>query len=240
MVHTHDTICRTTAIWPGGTAMRLPSARLNSLRFTNREQDVIEGLMAGRQFKEIATDLGLSTETVKNYSKDIYQKAAVQSARELIVKLNARTRSRCIETLLAIGRVGSESETVGAVLDALKAWTGAPAVIAIEVAPEPNPQYPSISRGLLTRGGAIAITPELVRADPLLRGNLDGREVAGHPILAALRLPAQRWLLLLLGAKRHEFDPVAIASTIVSIAEHRATPAMPIAANGGSRKAAAQ
>lgn len=220
--------------------MRLSSARLNSLRFTDREKDVIEGLMAGQQFKEIAADLGLSTETVKGYTRDIYHKASVQSARELMVKLNAQERSRYIETLLAIDREASETEAVGAVLNALEAWTSAPVIIAIEVAPEPNPQYPSISRGLLTRGGAVTITPELVRADPLLRGNLDGNEVAGHPILAALRLPTQRWLLLLLGAGPQDFDPVAIASTIVSIAERRAMPAMPVAANGGSRKAAAQ
>lgn len=220
--------------------MSLSSTRLNSLRFTDREKDVIEGLMAGQQFKEIAADLGLSTETVKGYARDIYHKASVQSARELVVKLNARERSRRIETLLAIDRDASETEAVGAVLNALEAWTGAPVVIAIEVAPEPNPQYPSIARGLLTRGGAVTITPELVRADPLLRGNLDGNGVAGHPILAALRLPTQRWLLLLLGAEPQGFDPVAIASTIVSIAERRAIPAMPVAANGGSRKAAAQ
>ena len=220
--------------------MRLPSARLNSLRFTNREQDVIEGLKAGRQFKEIANALGVSVETVKGYAKEIYLKASVQSARELMVKFNAQDRSRRIETLLAIDRDGSEAEAVSAVLNAIEAWTGAPVIIAIEVAPEPEPQYPSIARGLLTRGGAITITPELVRADPLLRGNLGGREVAGHPILAALRLPTQRWLLLLLGAERQNFNPVAIASAIVSIAEHRATPPMPVAANGGLRKAVSQ
>ena len=46
--------------------LRPNCARLNAL--TVREQQVIDGLLAGKRIKEVAADLDLSINTVKQYA----------------------------------------------------------------------------------------------------------------------------------------------------------------------------
>lgn len=55
--------------------------------YSNREREVISGLSAGNSVKEIAAQLNLTVNMVKDYLKTIYAKAHVHSARELLVHL---------------------------------------------------------------------------------------------------------------------------------------------------------
>jgi DNA-binding CsgD family transcriptional regulator len=55
--------------------------------FSPREKQIVNELLEARSVKEIAIQLHLSVNTVKDYLKTMYQKAQVHSARELLVKL---------------------------------------------------------------------------------------------------------------------------------------------------------
>lgn len=55
-------------------------------RFSPREQDIIEGLLQAQSVKDIASQLRLTVNTVKDYVKTIYQKAGVHSSRALLLK----------------------------------------------------------------------------------------------------------------------------------------------------------
>ncbi|HVB40753.1 MAG TPA: LuxR C-terminal-related transcriptional regulator [Terriglobales bacterium] len=55
--------------------------------FSRREKQIVGGLLEAKAVKDIALDLDLSVNTVKDYLKTIYRKAQVHSARELMVKL---------------------------------------------------------------------------------------------------------------------------------------------------------
>jgi DNA-binding NarL/FixJ family response regulator len=55
------------------------------LHFTPRERDVIRGIMAGRKNREIARDLGLREQAVKNVLSRVYEKCHVRTRLELAV-----------------------------------------------------------------------------------------------------------------------------------------------------------
>lgn len=55
--------------------------------FSQRERQIVGGLLEAKSVKDIACELGLSANTVKDYLKTIYRKAQVHSARELMVRL---------------------------------------------------------------------------------------------------------------------------------------------------------
>lgn len=55
--------------------------------FSPRERQIIRELMDAHSVKEIAGELNISVNTVKDYLKTVYQKAQVHSARELLIKL---------------------------------------------------------------------------------------------------------------------------------------------------------
>ncbi|HXR96475.1 MAG TPA: helix-turn-helix transcriptional regulator [Terriglobales bacterium] len=55
--------------------------------FSQREQQIVNGLFQAKSVKDIAADLQLSVNTVKDYIKTIYRKSSVHSARELMVKM---------------------------------------------------------------------------------------------------------------------------------------------------------
>lgn len=57
--------------------------RLLGLPLTPRERELVSGLLKGRANKELAGDLGLSEQTVKNMLSAIYAKLGVQSRTEL-------------------------------------------------------------------------------------------------------------------------------------------------------------
>ncbi|MGH9393418.1 MAG: helix-turn-helix domain-containing protein [Terriglobales bacterium] len=52
--------------------------------FSRRERQIVDALIDAKSVKDIALDLDLSVNTVKDYLKAIYRKAAVHSARELV------------------------------------------------------------------------------------------------------------------------------------------------------------
>jgi DNA-binding CsgD family transcriptional regulator len=54
---------------------------------SQREQQIVKGLFQAKSVKDIAADLQLSVNTVKDYIKTIYRKSSVHSARELMVKM---------------------------------------------------------------------------------------------------------------------------------------------------------
>lgn len=69
----------------------LTPAFLQEYALTRREAEVIERLAAGRSYKEIADDLGISAKTVDNHLQRAYQKTGVQGRLQLVnlVRSNA-------------------------------------------------------------------------------------------------------------------------------------------------------
>lgn len=51
-----------------------------------REREVLEALVRGRSYKQIAADLGLSIDTVRDYVRSLYRKLHVHSATEAVSK----------------------------------------------------------------------------------------------------------------------------------------------------------
>jgi DNA-binding NarL/FixJ family response regulator len=83
----------------GGSPMSAPIARKvvsyfhkiaepsNDLeKLTPREQDILSHLAKGSYYKEIATELGISLNTVRNHLHEIYHKLHVQSRTEAVLK----------------------------------------------------------------------------------------------------------------------------------------------------------
>ncbi len=75
---------------PAAAAFEKNTAAIASLGLTNREQEVLALLAAGKSNKEIAKKLGVSPNTIKTQVASLYQKLdvqrrtqAVQKAREL-------------------------------------------------------------------------------------------------------------------------------------------------------------
>lgn len=64
-----------------------PAAAEAASMLSQREKEVLELLAKGLQYKEIAQQLGVSTETVKKHLKHIYQKLHVQNKVEALNKL---------------------------------------------------------------------------------------------------------------------------------------------------------
>jgi DNA-binding NarL/FixJ family response regulator len=65
-----------------------PSNDLENL--TPREQDILSLLAQGNYYKEIATELGISSNTVRNHLHEIYNKLHVQSRTEAVLKFLKR------------------------------------------------------------------------------------------------------------------------------------------------------
>jgi len=62
----------------------VPSATVEEARLGPREQQVLDFLVAGLSYKEIASELGIKTPTVATYVQRIYEKLHVRSRREII------------------------------------------------------------------------------------------------------------------------------------------------------------
>jgi len=70
----------------GTSAARSPLASPDEESLTPREQQVLELLMEGFSYKEIAQRLGISTSTVGTYVQRIYEKLHVSSRREIMAR----------------------------------------------------------------------------------------------------------------------------------------------------------
>ncbi|MBL7696832.1 MAG: response regulator transcription factor [Chitinophagaceae bacterium] len=66
-------------------SMQKPSAP-NNYDFTYREEQILKLLCKGNSYKMIATETGLTFETIRSYVKKIYEKLQVHSATEAVSK----------------------------------------------------------------------------------------------------------------------------------------------------------
>ncbi|MGN6593537.1 MAG: response regulator transcription factor [Terriglobales bacterium] len=70
--------------------------------FSRRERQIVGALCEAKAVKEIARELDLSVNTVKDYLKTIYRKAQVHSARELMRKMAAGAGTPAADSSLAM------------------------------------------------------------------------------------------------------------------------------------------
>ena len=56
-------------------------------RLSRREKQIVDALLAGRTNKEIARQLGVSDQTIKNQLTTLYRKVGVSSRLELVLRL---------------------------------------------------------------------------------------------------------------------------------------------------------
>jgi len=70
----------------GTSAARPPAASPDEETLTAREQQVLELLVEGFSYKEIAQQLGISSSTVGTYVQRIYEKLHVSSRREIMAR----------------------------------------------------------------------------------------------------------------------------------------------------------
>lgn len=71
-----------------------PNARAHLTQLSNREKQVVDLLAAGRIYKEIATDLSLSIDTVRMHIKSIYRKFRVTTKKQAVKKHLANTSAK--------------------------------------------------------------------------------------------------------------------------------------------------
>lgn len=60
--------------------------------YSTREREVMAGIARGASVKQIADELNITSNTVKDYTKTIYSKAQVHSARELLIQIYGASR----------------------------------------------------------------------------------------------------------------------------------------------------
>jgi DNA-binding NarL/FixJ family response regulator len=83
----------------GGSPMSAPIARKviqmlktmpapgdDKMNLSEREREVIDGMAAGKPYKEIADQLGVSVHTVRSYIRRIYEKLHVRTRTEAVAK----------------------------------------------------------------------------------------------------------------------------------------------------------
>lgn len=79
--------------WHAESNTAAPDAALRTLaarwRLSPRERDVLGGLVDGKQMKEIAQQLGLAVDTVKEYLGSVYRKAGADGRGPLVAKVLA-------------------------------------------------------------------------------------------------------------------------------------------------------
>jgi two-component system, NarL family, nitrate/nitrite response regulator NarL len=66
----------------------------SAILLSRRQQQVIEFLAAGLKNQEIAKELGISTEVVKNYIRNIFAATGVRNRVELALWYEARLHER--------------------------------------------------------------------------------------------------------------------------------------------------
>jgi DNA-binding CsgD family transcriptional regulator len=101
--------------------------------FSAREWQVIKQLAEGAAVKDIALELNLSANTVKDYLKTAYQKAQVHSARELLSKVYlgpevqhiSSMPARLLQAIEGLYGAREDEEFVGALLEGARLATGA-------------------------------------------------------------------------------------------------------------------
>lgn len=74
----------------GGLFQQDLQTRINDQKLTEREKSVLDQLANGLMYKEIAVKAGISTETVRDTTRNIYEKLHVGSRMEAIRKVYPR------------------------------------------------------------------------------------------------------------------------------------------------------
>jgi DNA-binding NarL/FixJ family response regulator len=64
----------------------MPQAAESVESLTDRQREVLDGLAAGRAYKQIADEMGMSIHTVRTYIRRIYEKLHVHSRTEAVAK----------------------------------------------------------------------------------------------------------------------------------------------------------
>lgn len=64
----------------------MPQAAESVESLTERQREVLDGLAAGRAYKQIADEMGMSIHTVRTYIRRIYEKLHVHSRTEAVAK----------------------------------------------------------------------------------------------------------------------------------------------------------
>ena len=67
--------------------MNISRTTMGKLGFTNRERQVVEGIVSGLSNQEICEQMVISINTVKNHISSAFRKAGVRSRTELLDKL---------------------------------------------------------------------------------------------------------------------------------------------------------
>ena len=67
-----------------GEGRRQPSASPSRLDLTEREQEVLRGLVQGLAYKQVADHLGISLDTVRTHIRGVYRKLQVHSVAEAV------------------------------------------------------------------------------------------------------------------------------------------------------------
>jgi len=65
---------------------RVPAPTDADVALSTREREVLDSLAAGRAYKQIAEQMGVSIHTVRTYIRRIYEKLHVQSSTEAVAK----------------------------------------------------------------------------------------------------------------------------------------------------------
>lgn len=182
-------------------------------RFSPRERQIVGAVLDAKPVKDIARELDLSVNTVKDYLKTVYRKARVHSARELMLLLGAPARSRpdpSLALFLQTAHVLAQEAAAGAdILGQLSAavrrctraqrvtfWRllrGPRETVLANDAGGPALQCGPFVRRLLEHGWS--------RFEPAEEGSVNLRNLAAAglrgPVLAALCAPTPRVQFLL-------------------------------------------
>jgi len=70
---------------PTVTALEVPEALAAELGLTPREREMADGILRGRSNKELAFELGLSENTVRNHISNLYRKLGIQKRLDLVL-----------------------------------------------------------------------------------------------------------------------------------------------------------
>jgi DNA-binding NarL/FixJ family response regulator len=69
---------------------KIPKPADANAHLSAREREVLESLAAGRTYKHISNDMGVTINTVRSYIRRIYEKLHVQSRTEAVAKYMGR------------------------------------------------------------------------------------------------------------------------------------------------------
>lgn len=225
---------------------------LSSGRFSQREQQVIEGLARGSSVKDIALELNLSINTVKDRMKSAYTKAGVHSARELVSKVYLAPGSQeatsvprlVLQAVDGLVHAKEESSAVDALLSAARACTGASVAslwlvtrdgAEVTIAPFDDPGMQFSTRSPFLRKvveARSASLPKAQEAEGLSDWRL--RAVLGRaPMLGVcLQFLGRRAILLAWQRERNTFEDWALSALclLARVAEAQAGSAKAVSA----------